>query len=502
MATNRTRPGWRALESLFDAGALGGLTDGELLECFQASRDTVGHDAFRVLVERHGPMVLGMCRSLVRDPHEADDAFQATFLVLVRKAGSIERRDTIGPWLHGVAGRVARRARDRAVRRRRREVEANEEIPCPVRPIVESPSVEAVVQDEIARLPERFRAPVVLCCLEGLSYDLAARRLGVTEPTLRGRLHRARKQLASRLRGRGITAGMFTSAVEPVRLTLTPLPSSLLESTVQFSVRWSSVTGLLAGAGIIPESIAGLAQGVIKSMVLQSLKLSGIAVLTAAAALGTVVVAQQGKNHGVDGGAQTTAPPTAIAQEKPDARTEDQAERARFRARLVELQQAIKKVRELDSINAEQMRIHAELQRAENRARELDLKEKTKQVEKQLDLRIDAEFPKGIALVDLLKHIKKETTKAQPPGLPIYVNPIGLEELKRVMGFIVTVNHKQQPVRDILQQALGDAGLKFAATDGFLMIDSRTGILEIHVKEIDRKLGQVLEALDRLEKAK
>jgi DNA-directed RNA polymerase specialized sigma24 family protein len=110
MSTSRTRPGWRALESLFDAGALGGLTDGELLECFQTSRDTVGHDAFRILVERHGPMVLGMCRSLVRDPHEADDAFQATFLVLVRKAGSIERRDTIGPWLHGVAGRVARRA--------------------------------------------------------------------------------------------------------------------------------------------------------------------------------------------------------------------------------------------------------------------------------------------------------------------------------------------------------------------------------------------------------
>ena len=103
---------------------------------------------------------------------------------------------------------------------RRREVEATDEIPCPVRPIAESPSVEEVVQDEIARLPEPFRAPVVLCCLEGLSYDLAAHRLGVTEPTLRGRLHRARKQLASRLRGRGITAGTFTSAVEPVRLTL------------------------------------------------------------------------------------------------------------------------------------------------------------------------------------------------------------------------------------------------------------------------------------------
>ena len=178
MATSRTRPSWRSLESLFDAGALGGLTDGELLECFQTSRDTVGHEAFRILVERHGPMVLGMCRSLVRDPHEADDAFQATFLVLVRKAESIRRRDTIGPWLHGVAGRVARRARDRADAAQRREVEVNAEIPCPVRPITESPSVEEVVQDEIARLAEPFRAPVVLCCLEGLSYDLAATPAG------------------------------------------------------------------------------------------------------------------------------------------------------------------------------------------------------------------------------------------------------------------------------------------------------------------------------------
>ncbi len=476
MATTRTRRSWRSLESLFDAGALGGLTDGELLECFQTSPDTVGHDAFRILVERHGPMVLGMCRSLVRDPHDADDAFQATFLVLVRKAGSIQRRDTIGPWLHGVAGRVARRAHDRAMRRHRREVEATSLIPCPVHPITESSFVVEVVQDEISRLAEPIRAPLILCCLEGLSYDLAAHRLGVTEPTLRGRLHRARKQLASRLRGRGITAGMFTSAVEPVRLTLPPLPSSLIESTVQFSVRWSSVTGLLSGAASIPDSIAGLAQGVIKTMLLQSLKLSGIAVVMAAGVLGTVVVAQQGMRSGVDGRAQTAAKPTAKAQETQDSRNEQ------MRAKLEAYRE--------------------KLTRAEKKDRELKLNEKTKQVEKQLDLRIDAEFPEGIALADLLKYIKQETTKATPPGIPIYVSPTGLEEAKKEMEFRITMNLKQEPVRDILHRALADTGLNFAATDGFLKIDSRTGILEIRVREIDRKLDQVLEALDRLEKAK
>src|SRR6202161_354950 len=128
-----------ALDTPFAAGTLGTLADGELLDCFRSHSNAAGHEAFRILVERHGPMVLGLCRSLVRDPHGADDAFQATFLVLVRKAASIKRRDTIGPWLHGVAGRVARRARDRAVRRQRHEVEATSEIPSPVRPISESP---------------------------------------------------------------------------------------------------------------------------------------------------------------------------------------------------------------------------------------------------------------------------------------------------------------------------------------------------------------------------
>ncbi len=111
MAKNPPQRHWRALGALFDKGALGGLTDGELLDCFLDSRDSIGHEAFRLLVERHGPMVRNVCGGLVFDQHEADDAFQATFLVLVKKAGSIRRRDTIGPWLYGVAGRVARRAR-------------------------------------------------------------------------------------------------------------------------------------------------------------------------------------------------------------------------------------------------------------------------------------------------------------------------------------------------------------------------------------------------------
>ena len=341
-------------------------------------------------------------------------------------------------------------------------------IPCPVRPTTESPSVEEIVQEEIARLPELFRGPVVLCCLEGLSYDLAARRLGLTEPTLRGRLHRARKKLASRLRGRGITAGSFTSVVEPVRLAYPSLPSSLVESTVQFSVRWSSVNGLLAGARIIPESIAGLAQGVIKTMLLQSIKLSGVVVLLAAGVLGTVVVAQSGKNDAGDGAAQNAANDGASAES--DTRPEQQ----------------FAKSKDVEQVEKEQ--------------RKVSLAEKTRQVEKQLELVIDGS--KGTSLEQLLKHIKQQTSEADPPGIPIYVSPLGLQEAKKSMSSPVDPIPNKAAVRVILEQALFGTGLSFAVRDGLLTIDSRTGILEKRVEEIDRKLDRVLEALDRLEKVK
>src|SRR5262249_48126483 len=137
---------WGSLDTLWAVGALGAMTDGELLDHFQAHRDTSGQEAFRLLVLRHGPMVLGLCRSLLRDPHDAEDAFQATFLVLVRRAESIRKRETLGPWLYGVTNRVARRARVRSVRRRRREVAALVEPAGPPSADLDSTSTEAAIQ--------------------------------------------------------------------------------------------------------------------------------------------------------------------------------------------------------------------------------------------------------------------------------------------------------------------------------------------------------------------
>ncbi len=158
MERGKPQTAWSPLDTLLTAGTLGNLADGELLDCFRSQSNAAGHEAFRILVERHGAMVLGLCRSLVRDPHEAEDAFQATFLVLVRRAGSVRQRETIGPWLYGVACRVARRAQIRSARRRKREVAADANLPARDHSKVEASDTNQAVHEEIRRLPESLRA--------------------------------------------------------------------------------------------------------------------------------------------------------------------------------------------------------------------------------------------------------------------------------------------------------------------------------------------------------
>jgi RNA polymerase sigma factor (sigma-70 family) len=301
MTTQVGQTGWQSLNTLFNVGALGGLADPELLKCFRNDRGRGGQDAFRILVERHGPMVLGLCRSLIPDSHEAEDAFQATFLVLVRKGHTIWVRDSVGPWLHGVATRVARRARRRAIERRRWQAASIEDvadakaIAAPI--YAHMQESDQVIHQEVASLPASLREPIVLCTLQGLTYETAARQLGVSEPTLRGRLRRGRRRLATRLRERGIAAPVSASAL-PValasfRLELRALPPPLVKATIQNAVWWSAIGGLMGEAPAIPASIAALARGVLRSMVLKSFNGFAIAVFLAAGMLATAVLAQQ-----------------------------------------------------------------------------------------------------------------------------------------------------------------------------------------------------------------
>ena len=170
--------------------------DGELLEEFVARRDEA---AFEALLRRHGPMVLGVCRRVLSDCNDADDAFQATFLVLIRNAGSLSRPELLGNWLYGVAYRTAARLRAQAAARQRRERQAMHELAAPP---AEDPAwreVRSLLDEELNRLPERYRRPFVLCHLEGLTNEEAARRLGCPKGTVASRASRARERLRDRL---------------------------------------------------------------------------------------------------------------------------------------------------------------------------------------------------------------------------------------------------------------------------------------------------------------
>jgi RNA polymerase sigma factor (sigma-70 family) len=224
--------------------------DGRLLGRFAEAGDA---DAFAGLVARHGPMVYAVCRRAAGDPHLADDAFQATFLILARRARDVRPREAVRAWLYGVAVRTARTARARADRRLRREapVPAVPDRPAPA-PQGADPDVLQVLDEEIARLPDRLRAVVVLCELDGLSRKAAAARLGVPEGTVSSRLAAARKALAARLRTRGVTApaaGLGVYFAELARAAAVPR-------------RLTEAAARLAAADAVPAGVAELTRGV------------------------------------------------------------------------------------------------------------------------------------------------------------------------------------------------------------------------------------------------
>jgi RNA polymerase sigma factor (sigma-70 family) len=294
----------KELRALYTVGAVGGLTDGHLLERFADRRDEA---AFEALVDRHGPMVLRVCRGLLADPHDVEDAFQATFLVLVRRAGSVSKADSVASWLFGVARRVAARARVDAARRRRHErIAAVPESSTPGEGAPPDPG--PALHDEVARLPGRYREAVVLCYLEGYTCEEAARRLGRPVGTVKARLSRARGRLRDRLACRGIgpTAGATfgaTAAGAPPAV-----PAGLLRATTEAATR-------LGGPGA--AAAVALTRGVLRSMLLTKMKLAAaVALAIGAAAAGTVVIAQGQPKAGAPSGA-ASAPPADAGAEDP-----------------------------------------------------------------------------------------------------------------------------------------------------------------------------------------
>lgn len=296
------------LATLFGPGTCAGMTDGELLERFRTSRDEAGERAFEALVTRHGPMVLGICRKILDDPSDVHDAFQAVFLVLARRAATIRKSESVGSWLHGVAVRVCARARAASIRRRVRDRRILAAAATAAGDPVANPDLSVehddgarVVHEEVVRLPESYRAPIVLCYLEGLTHDEAAARLRWPVGTVRSRLARARDRLRTRLARRGVSA---PSSIGPIAAWLTggPSPSTaairaamaadlsanvpapLARAAVRLAAREAPAVGAWSSASI------AMADGVLTTMTLKKLALAGCLVLTLGTGAGTGIV--------------------------------------------------------------------------------------------------------------------------------------------------------------------------------------------------------------------
>ncbi len=243
--------------TLFGRGTLVGLSEVLLLDRFVAHRDEA---AFEAIVSRHGPMVLGVCRRVLDDPADIEDAFQATFLVLVRRSGSLRNPELLANWLYGVAHRVSVRARANAFRRRLHERPGSEELAMPDEPREDWAELRAVLDDELSRLPDRLRAVVVLCDLEGAPQEVAARQLGCPLGTIKSRLSRARDRLRGRLVRRGVTPSCLpVGSWLALEATTTAVPPKLMASTMRASL------DLVAGT-TISARIAVLVEGVARSM--------------------------------------------------------------------------------------------------------------------------------------------------------------------------------------------------------------------------------------------
>jgi RNA polymerase sigma factor (sigma-70 family) len=274
----------RQIRILYGLGAAGGLTDAQLVERFLGGGGTDREDAFAALVERHGPMVLRVCRRMLSGSVDAEDAFQAVFLVLARKAGTVRRVDGLRSWLYSVAVRTAKEARRRSARRRAREGGAMDESRAVSAPDEGTVDLIAMLDEEINLLPSRYRDPLILCELQGASRHEAARQLGLPEGTLSSRLYRGRSCLRDRLSRRGVSFGAGTLAAlisEPARAAL---PEPLAETTVRLALKFASGG---AAAGGVPEAVASLAEGVIGMILVAKLKLvlAATVILGAAACL-------------------------------------------------------------------------------------------------------------------------------------------------------------------------------------------------------------------------
>jgi RNA polymerase sigma factor (sigma-70 family) len=261
----------RFLQRIASAEADSRLSDAELLQHFVAGG---GDGAFAALVRRHGPMVWAVCRRVLHNEHDAEDAFQATFLVLVRRAASLGAAGLLGGWLHGVAYRTALRVRNQSHRFQIRESLPDSLLAADPFPELAWRELQLVLDEEVEKLPQKCRAPFVLCYLEGKTYAQAARQLGWPSGTVSKRLARSRELMRVRLtrRGLGVSAGLLGTVLGQ-HASAGAVAGALMNSTIK------AATTIAAGGAATPlvsAKVAALTKGVLKAMFMSKLKMIGV----------------------------------------------------------------------------------------------------------------------------------------------------------------------------------------------------------------------------------
>ena len=419
----------RQLQTLYNLGTVRDLTDGQLLERFATDADEVAELAFSALVERHEAMVWRVCLAILRDEHEAEDAFQATFLVLVRKSRSLWVRDSLGPWLHQVACRTASCLRTTIIRRRKHErrcaaMDGGRSVEVGTR---RDPDRDAVIHEEVNRLPEKYRAPVVLCDLEGRTHQEAARFLHWPIGTVKSRQSQGRELLRDRLIRRGLGLAVTGAVVESLRQTaVAAMPKEVSRSTVNAAMQQSA--RLLTGFGVSAHVLT-LTQGVLRAMLWIRLRYLAVVTLAVGVASGGVSVYVRGSQEPAPKNGQPVSkrPTTTTAQtSQPEISknaTGQQASaepRARLRAQQLATRKAkasyeiAKLTRELAGIAVEEYKeviypgdlatVRAEIKLAESELTRSDVKLNRKKAEFALE---QAQSKRDV----LIKYTKGKTIK-------------------------------------------------------------------------------------------
>jgi RNA polymerase sigma factor (sigma-70 family) len=519
---------------LFGRGSVTGLSEKQLLDRFIVDRDET---AFEALVERHGPMVLAVCRQLLRDPHDVDDAFQATFMVLLRRAASLRQADLLGNWLYGVAYRVALKARSADYQRRKRFALASDPagLSTTAQAVATADSAsealmkaeeQPMLHQEINLLPSKYRAPIVMCYLEGLTHDEAALKLGWPVGTVKGRLARARELLRSRLDRRGLGASsalLLTPLFNAVPRVL--VPPALVHSTLRTARAILSAAGEpLTTASAVSPTISLLTEGVVQAMIashLKSLALAGLVAAGVIATSGTVVAYQFAEKRPES----NTPPALAVALQEPaKAQTkayvgvsntaEKQAEPAagqpvaatpgaapaqatpenqpainppagqpgmgmmggmggqRFGG--LSAQEWLKNLQDVTGIDTERIGIA----RLSIQIALVDKNPSNVELSSLLDQKITLAYPQNTPLEEVLKQIRAEVKTPSGKAIPLYVDPIGLMEADKTLTSPVVINLTEIPLRTSLRLILKQLGLAYCMRDGVLIISSVEGVYQ------------------------